>query len=343
MEPERERHPAGHARHAAPSPVLRHEEARLCDAWRRRSLASGWLAADDWHSDAVNAVIVAACAVALPGEASPYTETGLPRGLNPPRDVGRDALNEGGVIPAGEGWARTGNWAGNWAGTGSFPGAEHGRLVMACAHLGRTRARAGIGISETIDDLAALFAVMAGEQGGPRPGEQPGDWQGGQGSGEPPLHLVCSLAEGWAEEGMAQFSKGDCEDPLSGLATLPYLRTRIAEVYREAGHGGTSPAGTHRLLVVRLPHRPDPWRRMAQTILIGHDLRAAFPGGETLSLVREDEPGPVIALVRVRDDLALRYARLRRTVQATFGTSTGMFRLPGLLPEALRLVDQLAR
>jgi hypothetical protein len=35
---------------------------------------------------------------------------------------------------------------------------------------------------------------------------------------------------------------------------------------------GTSAAGTHRLLAVGLPRRPD------------HDLRAAFPGGETLSI-----------------------------------------------------------
>jgi hypothetical protein len=332
MEPDRECHPAGCPRHAAPPPALRHEAARLCDAWRRRSLANGWLAADDWHSEAVNAVVAAACAIGLPGKAGPYRENGLPRGSSPPRDAGRDALNEGGVIPAGEGWP----------GTGSLAGAEHGRLALACVHLGRTRARAGVGISETIDDLAALFAVMAGEQDGHRPGFEPGNWQGGQGGAEPPLHLVCSIAEGWAEEGMAQFSEGDCEDPLSGLATLPYLRTRLAEVYREAAHAGTSPSTTHRLLLVRLPRRPDPWRRMAQTILIGHDLRAAFPGGETLSLVRENEPGPAIALVRACDDLALRYARLRRTVQATFGTQTGMFRLPGLLPEALSLVDQLA-
>ena len=347
MEPDRERHPAAYPRHAAPSAALRHEAARLRDAWRRCSLASGWLAADDWHSEAVNAVVAAACAIGLPGNADPYREAGLARGSNPPRDTGRDALDEGGVIPAGGSWPGTGSSSGggNWPGTGGggLAGAEHGRLALACAHLGRTRARAGAGISETIDDLAALFAVMAGEQGGHGPGFEPGDRQGGQRDGEPPLNLVCSIAEGWAEEGMAQFSRGDCEDPLSGLATLPYLRTRLAEVYREAAQAGTSPSGTHRLLLVRLPSRPDPWRRMAQTILIGHDLRAAFPGGETLSLVREHEPGSAIALVRACDDLALRYALLRRTIQATFGTQTGMFRLPGLLREALRLVDQLAR
>ena len=193
------------------------------------------------------------------------------------------------------------------------------------ARLGRSRARAGVGIAETIDDLAALFAVL-------------GEGEGRQ--WDPPLRLVGAIAEGWAEESVSQFAHVGCEDPLSGLATLSYLRTRLAEVYREAEQGGTSPAETHRLLVVGLPRRPDPWRRLALPILVGRDLRAAFPGGETLSLAK---PGPAIALVPARSDLPLRYARLRRNIQAAFGTQIHMTPLPGRLTEALRLVDELAR
>jgi len=231
-------------------------------------------------------------------------------------------------------------------------------LTAACAGLGRSRARAGIGIAETIDDLAALFAVLGGGGGertavlGGGGGERTGVPGGGDGGGagmptrveggrrDPALRLVGAIAEGWAEESVSQFSHGGCEDPLSGLATLSYLRTRLAEVYREAEQGGTSPAETHRLLVVGLPRRPDPWRRLALPILVGRDLRAAFPGGETLSLAK---PGPAIALVPARRDLPLQYARLRRNIQAAFGTQIRMIPLPGRLTEALRLVDELAR
>ena len=231
-------------------------------------------------------------------------------------------------------------------------------LAAACAGLGRSRARAGVGIAETIDDLAALFAVLGGG-GGERAGMLGGSEEAGAGvlsSGgrertdvlgggeggrwDPALRLVGAIAEGWAEESVSQFARGGCEDPLSGLATLSYLRTRLAEVYREAEQGGTSPAETHRLLVVGLPRRPDPWRRLALPILVGRDLRAAFPGGETLSLAK---PGPAIALVPARRDLPLRYARLRRNIQAAFGTQIRMTPLPGRLTEALRLVDELAR
>ena len=45
MEPQREHRPAAHT--------------GLRDAWRRRSLATGWLTADDWHSEAVDAVLAA--------------------------------------------------------------------------------------------------------------------------------------------------------------------------------------------------------------------------------------------------------------------------------------------
>jgi hypothetical protein len=222
-----------------------------------------------------------------------------------------------------------------------------GTLPAACAGLGRSRAQAGVGIAETIGDLGALFAVLGWGEGG-RAGLLAGGEEGragllGAGTGgepEPPLRLIGAAAEGWAEECAWQLTQDGCEDPLSGLATVPYLRTRLAEVYREAGQDGNSPAETHRLLVVGLPRRPDPWRRLAVPILIGRDLRAAFPGGETLSLARA---GPAIALVAARHDLPLRYARLRRNIQATFGTQTRMTPLPGRLPEALRLVDELAR
>ncbi|HEX6518629.1 MAG TPA: hypothetical protein VF070_01235 [Streptosporangiaceae bacterium] len=197
---------------SSPSRPIGHNS--LCEAWRLRTLGNGWLAADDWHTEAVDAVARAV----LPG--TPLVE-----------------------------------------------------VAVACGRLGRSRAEAGIGIAETIEDLGALFATV--------------------GPAGPPLLLVSAVAEGWADEGLARYSQACCEDPLTGLTTMGYLRTRLAEVYREASHLGTSPVATHRLLVVRWPRRPDPWRRMPRAIRLGHDLRSAFPGGDTLA---DACPGSVIAL-----------------------------------------------
>ena len=259
--------------------------AELRDAWRLRTIAAGWPTADDWQTEAVDAVAGAI----------------LPGGT-----LGATAEHLGGDPAAGIGGAVT-------------------ELAGACGRLGRSRAEAGIGIAETIEDLAALFAVLDG--------------------GDPPLALVTSIAAGWAEEGLARQWQGCCEDPLTGLATVPYLRTRLAEVYREASRLGTSPAATHRLVVVRLSPRPDPMDRLAQAISLGHDLRVAFPGGDTLCRdpLSVTGRGPALALVRARGDLPVRYAHLRRTIRLARGAQVRMAPLPALLTDALRLVDELAR
>ncbi len=194
-----------------------------------------------------------------------------------------------------------------------------GSLRGACARLGRARAQAGVGITEAMTDVAALYRAL--------------------GEGTPPLDVMTSLAEGWADAGLARMSGAICEDPLTGLVSLAYLRTRLREVYREARQQGTCPQETHRLVVVELPRRPDPWRRISLVILVGHDLRAAFPGGDTSSL---DRPGPAIALVQVTDELAFRFTGLRRTIRAALGTEVRMIRLPARPEDAVRLLDGLA-
>jgi hypothetical protein len=231
--------------------------AALRDAWRRESLATGWLAEDDWWAAAVDAVASAAC--------------------------------------------------------------RAGSLHQACTALGQARARAGVGIAEALTDVTALFRVL--------------------GAGTPPLGVITALTEGWADAGLACMSEAACEDPLTGLVSLAYLRTRLREVYRDAQQHGTCPEVTHRLVVVDLPRRPDPWGRITLVILVGHDLRAAFPGGDTLSLSR---PGPAIALVQVTEELPFRFAGLRRAVRSALGTDVRMIKLPARPEDAERLLDRLA-
>jgi hypothetical protein len=110
-------------------------------------------------------------------------------------------------------------------------------------------------------------------------------------------------------------------------------------VYREADQLGTSPASTHRLVVVSPARRPDPWRRLAADILLGHDLRAAFPGGDTLA--QSPVSGAGIGLLHAHADTSARYTKLRRTVELGYGAQTQLSSLPALLSEALRLVDAL--
>jgi len=230
---------------------------RLCEAWRRESMARGWTAGDDWRVNAVEVVATAA-------------------------------------------WRRAG-------------------LPSACGLLGRERGRAGIGIGEALTDLGALCHVLTG--------------------GEPPLELVQPLSEGWAEAGLAQLSDAACEDPLTGCATLPYLKTRLGEVYREARWIGRGVAGTYRLLVAELPGRLDAWDRMTVLMLVSNDLRAAFPGGETLSLAGRSR---AVVLVPVRPELPVRVARLRESLGSAYSARLRLVTLPPRHEEALRLLAGLA-
>jgi len=217
------------------------------------------------------------------------------------------------------GWAADDDWrvaavdavaVAAWRGAG---------LATACAGLGRERARAGIGIGETLTDLAALCFVLDGE--------------------EPPIELTRPLAEGWAEAGLATMSHGRCEDPLTGMTTLAYLRTRVGEVYRDARHTGGCAADSHRLLVAELPRGLDPWDRLSALLLVSNEMRATFPGGETLSLAA---PTRVIALVRAVPELQFRATGLRRNLAEVHGTRLRLITPPAQHEEALRLLDGLA-
>ena len=191
---------------------------------------------------------------------------------------------------------------------------EGGDAAGPCAGLGHARAQAGVGIGETLADLGALFAEL--------------------GRDEPPMRCARALAEGWAESGVFGAAGLTCEDPLTGLTTPPYLRSRTAELYR----GGDSPRDAYCLVVVDLAARLDPWKRIAWTIVVGHALRRAFPGEETLTLLGS---GRVGALVPLRPELELVTARLRRDVATRHTARLWVEHLPEDALGAARLLDCL--
>ncbi|GAA3236841.1 hypothetical protein [Actinocorallia longicatena] len=193
-----------------------------------------------------------------------------------------------------------------------------GRPAMrdAC-RLGISRGRAGIGIGETLDDLAALATAVG--------------WP------DPPLRLVRAIAEGWAEAGITHLAGPACEDPLTGLATLPYLRSRLAEIYREAIASATPADSTHTLVMIEVNDDSPSWRRLARAVVVGHDLRAVFPGGETLTLISS---GHAAALVPLRPSLGLQTARLRRALRET--ALVWVERLPPTHRDALALLEAIA-
>lgn len=198
-------------------------------------------------------------------------------------------------------------------------------LAGPCAALAAARARGGVGVGETLDDVGALHAAL--------------------GMRQPAMPVVRAVAEGWTDattSAVADLADPVCADPLTGLTTLAYLRTRVGELYRaprppryalvlvdlvggEPVDGGPGPA-------VR-------WRRLVRVIVVGRFLRAAFRGGETLSLLGACR---VTVLVVDRPGLDRAVVTLRTTLAARHGARVWVTRLPDRIDQAIRLLGELA-
>lgn len=212
------------------------------------------------------------------------------------------------------GWSLPGDWWSPAVETVTEAICAGRGLGPALDRLGRARGRAGVGIGETIGDLGALYAELHGA--------------------EPPIGSVRATAEGWAETGIT--SALTCEDPLTGLVSAAYLRSRLGELYRESAHTGTAVSDTHRMVIVDIRDSGDPWRKLARAVVIGADLRAVFAGGETLTLLAPDRAA---ALVPSRPELDFQAARLRKSLA---GAPVWIERLPPDLRTALTVIDDLS-
>jgi hypothetical protein len=197
-------------------------------------------------------------------------------------------------------------------------------LATPCARLGRARADAGVGLDEALTDLATL--------------------PGGHAAVHP---LVRALAAGWAEVACEPATTGVCEDPLTGLTTPAYLRTRLAEVYREAERTAVSVPSSHALVVVAIaPVNGSRLLTMSRLLLVGGALRDTFSGGETLSAVG---PARALALAQRQDSLpaqvcALRQLLAERLRQAGSAPArVWIERLPPSQAGACHLLTELAR
>jgi hypothetical protein len=191
--------------------------------------------------------------------------------------------------------------------------------VPSANRLGRVRAEAGVGAQEALNDLCALYRLLPG--------------------GGPPLPVVRALIEAWADATVAAIRAATCEDPLSGLTSAAYLRTRFAEVYREAERDGRPVSERHVLLVVDLGRGAGSgWEGLLFRLTLGDCLRAVFAGGETLAAVG---PRTVLGLVGRDHGLPRRVEALRTRLEqlpGPDGVAVWLDRLPDTLQGALDTV-----
>lgn len=203
----------------------------------------------------------------------------------------------------------------------------------AISALAGARASSGTGLAETLRDLAALHAVLqrgVDELVAPEVDAMP-------------ARLVRLAALGWADVVQDTLTHSQLADPLTGLPTLSYLRTRLAELYR-------AEAGTYKLVTVRLDFSEvATWCRLTGMVVAADALRAVFDTDETLAALG---PSTVAALVPASsglaaDTVALRSALVERLDSdrqlADAGTPhIEVTALPPTHPAACALLDTFA-
>ncbi|WP_019855414.1 hypothetical protein [Actinopolyspora mortivallis] len=247
------------------------------------------------------------------------------------------------------GWPFPGDWSCSGVDQVCDALLGRGELFDALTELGQQRARAGIGLDETLNDLAALYEVLGSEGEGVVPAR--GDCS------ELPAEPLRTVAVSWADVTAGRSASREVVDALTGLTTGAYLRMRLYEVYREtagAGQGDRQGWDHYALLVVTLcpTEGTDRWTHLMGVVLASDVLRTEFDAGETVSLLRESTP---VVLVRQRKGLAERRLRAERTIAERLrsdpelarvcapgeGPRLRWLRLPAEYAQACALIDSL--
>lgn len=203
----------------------------------------------------------------------------------------------------------------------------------ACAVAGAQLAKDGASLDETLAALQATYRLVLGT--------------------DPSYDDVRSIARSWSDAILAYVHQMACEDPMTGLASLAHVRSRLSELYRGELRGSVRVREGYALVVAELPpdrheepadghgHKHVLTRTMRLSEL-GDTARTVFGGTETIGRLGPDR----IVVIAARDDrLGQRVALLRRmarTVDAT-GVRVWIEGLPSDDEVAPLLLDELAR
>jgi hypothetical protein len=208
--------------------------------------------------------------------------------------------------------------------------ASHADVVGACSVVGRGVARDGAALGEALAALDRTYRLVLGVP--------------------PTFEAAEALSVAWSEATLEYLHDLSCEDPLTGLASLAHVRTRLAEIYRDSELSDLPVPTSHALVVVELrwdataQPRGQHFTRSLRLAQVSEAMRAVYSGGQTLGRLGLERAGAVVsrsadlgvsvALLRdVLADLDLGDADVRVWIEG----------LPGTADSAARLLDDLAR
>lgn len=204
----------------------------------------------------------------------------------------------------------------------------NGAVIAAAHEIGRITAGDGASLDDVLTDVAMTYHSVSG-------------------AGEPEFEVVRAVSTAWADASLRFLHAVSCEDPLTGLASLAHLRSKILEAYREQARAGAS-AATHALVVVEI----DPgWRaashfdRVLRLVDVAECMRRVYTGDESIGRLTVSRAG---AVVRRDDRLGASVAALRGLLedwQAEGGVATKVWieGLPNTPESADVVLDELAR
>lgn len=204
--------------------------------------------------------------------------------------------------------------------------------VDACSVLGRDLALDGVSLDEALEALGVAYSLVRGT--------------------DPGFAAVRALSLAWSESTLGYLHQLSCEDPLTGLASLAHVRSRIAELYRVRPAGATS-SHSHVMIVIDFaPAASDTALGGSPADVLTHALRASrlgetartvFPGTETIGSLGS---GRIVVVAERDDRLGQRTGLLRRMLTARDHhrvVRVWIEGLPGSERAAAGLLDELVR
>ncbi len=215
------------------------------------------------------------------------------------------------------------------------PAGTPAHVAAACAVVGRDVARDGAALGEALSGLRTTYRLVLGQ--------------------DPDFGAAEALSLAWSEATLEYLHDLSCEDPLTGLTSLAHVRTRLAELYRDAELTDVSLRHSHALVVVELTRRhglspaassmgDHHFTRALRMVQVAEAVRSVYSGGQTIGrlgphravvvLARDAELGQSVALLRdFLGDLDLGPTDVRVWIEG----------LPSTAESATRLLDELAR
>jgi hypothetical protein len=101
----------------------------------------------------------------------------------------------------------------------------------------------------------------------------------------PDFAATRAAALAWAELALIHHADIACEDPLTSLATVPHIRSRVSELYRGAEQSGRLAGDEHALVVVEFPRSPigNQLELALRALDVAEVLKLVFTGDETFA------------------------------------------------------------